>query len=107
MPRAPLTRSRISLAWMGTGYCRASSTAARAAMAWVPVQTPQMRSTKAHTSRGSRLQAITSMPRYCVVDVQAFLITPSPASISTRRWPSMRVTGSMTTRLDSGTAADV
>ncbi len=30
----------------------------------VPVQTPQMRSTKAHTSRRSR-QAITSMPRYC------------------------------------------
>lgn len=56
---------------------------------------------------GSRLQAITSMPRYCVVDVQAFLMTPSPASISTRRWPSMRVTGSMTTRLDSGTSADV
>lgn len=35
------------------------------------------------------------------------LMTPSPASISTRRWPSMRVTGSMTTRLDSGTSADV
>ena len=44
----------------------ASSTARRDANAWVDVQTPQIRCTKAHTSRGSRFLATNSIPRQAV-----------------------------------------
>ena len=45
---------------------KASSTERKDAMACVDVQTPQIRCTKAHTSRGSRPLATNSIPRQAV-----------------------------------------
>ena len=78
----------------------ASSTARTEVSAWVPVQTPQIRSVKAQASRGSRSFRITSMPRHIVpVDTALRITLFSSTLTSTRRWPSMRVTGSTTTRV--------
>jgi hypothetical protein len=66
----------------------------------VPVQTPQMRSTKAQASRGSRPLRMTSRPRHMVpVETALRMTLLSSRFTSTRMWPSMRVTGSTTTRL--------
>src|SRR5438874_11717801 len=59
-----------------------------------------MRSQKAHASRGSRPLRMTSMPRHMVPDEMASPMAPWALRIaSTRRWPSMRVTGSTTIRV--------
>ena len=59
-------RLRMELAFSGIWMPRASSTARTLVKAWVPVQTPQMRSVKAQASRGSRPLRITSSPRHMV-----------------------------------------
>ena len=64
------------------------------------MQTPQNRCVKSHASRGSRPFRISSIPRNIWPDDQAFFTWPPSTSTSTRRWPSMRVTGSTTIRLD-------
>jgi hypothetical protein len=57
---------RIELAFSGMSIPSAFSTARTLVSAWVPVQTPQMRWTKAQASRGSRPFRITSSPRHIV-----------------------------------------
>ena len=57
---------RIVLAFSGILIDSASSTARTEVSAWVPVQTPQIRSVNAQASRGSRPRRITSMPRHIV-----------------------------------------
>jgi hypothetical protein len=91
---------RMLLAFSGILMDSASSTARTEVSAWVPVQTPQMRSVKAQASRGSRPLRITSRPRHMVpVDTALRITFLSSRFTSTRRWPSMRQTGSTTTRL--------
>jgi len=65
------------------------------------VHTPQMRSTKAQASRGSRPLRMTSRPRHIVpvLTRRRGSRCSSSSSTSMRRWPSMRVTGSTTTRV--------
>ena len=63
----------------------ASSTATTEATECTPVHTPQMRPTKAHTSRGSRPRQISSMPRNMVVSLHASEIFPFSCSNSMRR----------------------
>ena len=90
---------RMVLAFSGILMSSASSTARTEVSAWVPVQTPQIRSVKAQASRGSRPFRITSMPRHIVPVDTALRITLLASTLtSTRRWPSIRVTGSTTTR---------
>src|SRR4051812_40432805 len=91
-------RLRMYCALSGTSSCRAFSTARTEAMAWTVVHTPQNRCVKSHASRGSRPCRIRSMPRNICPDDHAFLTTPPSTSASMRRWPSMRVTGSMVIR---------
>ena len=93
-------RLRIELAFSGMAIPSASSTARTEVSACVPVQTPQMRSVNAQASRGSRFLRMTSMPRHIVPVETALRMTLSESTFtSTRRWPSMRVTGSTTIRL--------
>jgi hypothetical protein len=76
----------------------AFSTARIEAMACTVVQTPQIRWANAHASRGSRPFRISSIPRNIVDEDQASRTAPPSTSASIRRCPSMRVTGSTTTR---------
>ena len=94
-----MIRLRSSRALGGGAAPIAFSTARIDAMAWTVVQTPQMRCVNAHASRGSRPFRMISMPRNIVDEDQASLTLPPSTSASMRRWPSMRVTGSTTTRL--------
>src|SRR5689334_10653903 len=82
----------------GTCSCSAFSTARTDAIACTVVHTPQNRWVKSHASRGSRPWRIRSMPRNICPDDHAFRTTPPSISASMRRWPSMRVTGSMVIR---------
>ena len=63
---APIIRLRMSWAFGGSSYFRASSTARTEAMPCTRVQTPQMRWAKAQASRGSRPFRMISMPRTMV-----------------------------------------
>jgi len=91
---------RMELAFSGISIPTPSSTARTLASAWVPVQTPQIRSVKAQASRGSRPRRITSSPRHMVpVDTALRMTLLSSRFTSQRMCPSMRVTGSTTTRL--------
>lgn len=91
---------RIEFAFSGIVIPSAFSTARTEVSAWVPVQTPQLRSVNAHASRGSRPRRMTSMPRHIVPLETALRITLSESRLaSMRRWPSMRVSGSITIRL--------
>jgi hypothetical protein len=91
--------SRIRCAFFGIVMPSASSTARTEVSAWQPVHTPQMRSTKAQASRGSRPLRITSRPRHMVpVDTALRMMLFSSTFTSQRMWPSMRVTGSTTMR---------
>src|SRR4051812_8003682 len=90
---------RMVLAFSGILIFSASSTARTDVSAWVPVQTPQIRSVNAQASRGSRPRRITSIPRHIVPVETALRMTLLESTFtSSRRWPSMRVTGSTTTR---------
>ena len=60
-------------------------------------QTPQMRCANCQQSRGSRSFMKISKPRNCVAVFHASVTLPFSTTHVTRRWPSMRVTGSMTT----------
>ena len=93
-------RFRMYCAFSGTSRPSAFSTVLTDAIAWTVVQTPQKRWVKSHASRGSRPFRIVSIPRNIWPDDQAFFTRPPSTSTSTRRWPSMRVTGSTTIRLD-------
>ena len=57
---------RIVFAFSGISMPSACSTQRTEASACTPVQTPQMRCTKAHASRGSRPRRMTSSPRHIV-----------------------------------------
>jgi hypothetical protein len=90
---------RIELALSGMVIPSASSTARTDVSAWVPVQTPQIRSVKAQASRGSRPFRITSRPRHMVPVETALRMTLSSSTFTSQRmWPSIRVTGSTTMR---------
>jgi hypothetical protein len=90
---------RIELAFSGIVIPSASSTARTDVSAWVPVQTPQIRSVKAQASRGSRPRRMTSRPRHMVPVETALRMTPSSSTFTSQRmWPSIRVTGSTTIR---------
>src|SRR3954452_19383365 len=90
---------RIVLAFSGILISSAFSTARTEVNACVPVQTPQIRSVNAQESRGSRPRRITSMPRHIVPVETALRMTLLLSTFtSSRRWPSMRVTGSTTMR---------
>src|SRR5689334_5169151 len=90
---------RMVLAFSGIWMFSAFSTARTEVSAWVPVQTPQIRSVNAQASRGSRPRRITSMPRHIVPVETALRMTLLESTFtSSRRWPSMRVTGSTTMR---------
>src|SRR4051794_21779070 len=89
---------RMYCALSGTSSCSAFSTARTEAMACTVVHTPQKRWVKSHASRGSLPCRIRSMPRNIWPDDHAFLTMPPSTSASMRRWPSMRVTGSMVIR---------
>src|SRR5512140_180371 len=95
-------RFRTSWALSGISRPSALSTDRTEAMACTVVQTPQMRWVNTHASRGSRPFKIVSMPRHMVPEDQAFLTAPPSTSTSMRRWPSMRVTGSMVMSLLMG-----
>ena len=90
---------RMVLAFSGIWMFSAFSTARTEVSAWVPVQTPQIRSVKAQASRGSRPLRMTSRPRHIVPVETALRMTLFSSTLtSTRMWPSIRVTGSTTTR---------
>ena len=87
-------------AFFGILIPSASSTERTDASACTPVHTPQMRSTNAHASRGSRPLRMTSRPRHIVPVDTALRMTLSLSTLtSIRRCPSMRVIGSTTMRL--------
>jgi hypothetical protein len=86
-------------AFLGTAMPSAFSTARTEAIACTVVQTPQNRWVMAQASRGSRPSRICSTPRHMVPEAQASVTLPPSTSQSMRRWPSMRVMGSMTMRL--------
>src|SRR5579862_7525462 len=77
----------------------ASSTERTLAIACTVVQTPQKRWVNNHASRGSRPSRIFSIPRHIVQEAHASETAPFSTSTSTRRCPSMRVIGSIVTRL--------
>src|SRR3954471_22272991 len=91
-------RLRMYCALSGTSSCSAFSTARTDAIACTVVHTPQNRCVKSHASRGSRPCRMRSMPRNIWPDDHALRTTPPSTSASMRRWPSMRVTGSMVIR---------
>ncbi len=86
---------RMSWAFRGTSSPSAFSTERTDAIACTVVQTPQMRWVKTQASRGSRPCRMVSMPRHMVPLDQASLTAPPSTSTSMRRWPSIRVTGSI------------
>src|SRR5581483_10606877 len=88
-------RLRINCAFGGMGSRRASSTARTLAIACTVVQTPQKRCVNSQASRGSRPSRMFSIPRHIVQLAHAFCTLPPSTSTSTRRWPSIRVTGSI------------
>src|ERR1043165_2763919 len=92
-------RLRMYWALTGTAICRAFSTARTDAIACTVVHTPQNRWVIAQASRGSRPSRICSTPRHMVPEAQASVTLPLSTTQSMRRWPSMRVMGSMTMRL--------
>ena len=75
----------MSSAFGGITMPSASSTERTEASAWTVVQTPQVRSAKAHASRGSRPRRMISSPRTIVPELNASVTTPSFTSTSTRR----------------------
>ncbi len=75
---------------------RADSTALTDAWAWTVVHTPQIRCAQIHASRGSLSLRMSSIPRNIVPEEYAWVTAPPSTVASMRRWPSMRVTGSMT-----------
>src|SRR3954465_11037619 len=89
---------RMYCALSGTSSCSAFSTARTEAIACTVVHTPQNRCVNSHASRGSRPCRMRSMPRNICPDDHALRTTPPSTSASMRRWPSMRVTGSMVIR---------
>ncbi len=90
----------MMLAVSGMAIPSASSTERTDASACTPVHTPQILSTNAHASRGSRPLRITSSPRHIVPVETALVIVPFVSTLhSMRRWPSMRQMGSTTIRL--------
>src|SRR5262245_19560095 len=86
-------------AFGGIGSWSASSTARTDAIAWTVVQTPQKRCANTHASRGSRPRRIVSMPRHIVHETRESVTWPPSTTTSTRRCPSMRVTGSIVSRV--------
>src|SRR5271165_4315922 len=82
----------------GTVMPSALSTARQLVSACTVVHTPQTRSVMAHASRGSRPIRIFSRPLTMVPDENASVMKPFSTTASTRRWPSIRVTGSTTMR---------
>src|SRR3546814_18412244 len=60
-----------------------------------------MRCANTHAARGSRPFRIISMPRHIWPEDQALVTRPRSTSTSTRKCPSMRVMGSITTRVIS------
>src|SRR5271166_3850899 len=88
-------RLRMYWALRGISRPRAFSTARTEAMACTDVQTPQMRWANSHASRGSRPRRMSSMPRHIWPEAQASWTLPPSTSTSIRRWPSIRVIGSM------------
>src|SRR3569833_3504206 len=79
--------------------CSASSTERTEVMPCTRAQTPQILCANAQASRGSRPRRMISMPRTMVPAEYALVILPlASVSASMRRWPSMRVMGSTTTR---------
>src|SRR5512135_1087781 len=88
-------RFRMYWALRGISRPRAFSTARTEAMACTVVQTPQMRWVNSHASRGSRPKRMSSMPRHIWPEAQASRTLPPSTSTSIRRWPSIRVIGSM------------
>src|SRR5512135_2162487 len=88
-------RFRMYWALRGISRPRAFSTARTEAMACTVVQTPQMRWVNSHASRGSRPKRMSSMPRHIWPEAQAFWTLPPSTSTSIRKWPSIRVIGSM------------
>src|SRR5512137_1094925 len=92
---APILRLRMYWALSGISSPSAFSTERTEASAWTVVQTPQNRCVNAQASRGSRPFRMTSTPRHIVPDDQALVTFPPSTSHSIRRWPSIRVTGSI------------
>ena len=88
----------MSCALSGISSPRAFSTARTEAMAWTVVHTPQMRWVNRYASRGSRPCKMSSMPRHIWPDDQELRTLPPSTSTSMRRWPSMRVIGSIVMR---------
>src|SRR5208337_457784 len=88
---------RLRMYWALGGISRpmAFSTARTEAMACTVVQTPQMRWVNSHASRGSRPRRMSSMPRQIWTEAQASRTLPPSTYTSIRRWPSIRVIGSM------------
>ncbi|MNH40001.1 hypothetical protein D3C79_1012500 [compost metagenome] len=82
---AAMMRLRMNCALTGTLAPMAFSTARTEAMAWIEVQTPQIRCTIIQASRGSLPLRISSMPRHMVPDDQALVTTPPSISQSMRR----------------------
>ena len=73
----------------------ASSTARTDAIACTVVQTPQIRWAQIQPSRASLPSTIFSMPRNIVPEAHASVTLPPSTCASMRRWPSIRVTGSI------------
>ena len=93
----PAIRLRMSSALGGGEAPIAFSTARTDAMACTVVQTPQIRWAQIQASRGSLPSRIVSIPRNIVAAAHASVTLPPRTSASMRRWPSMRVTGSILT----------
>src|SRR5579862_7772324 len=85
-------------AFSGISSFNASSTDRTLAMACTVVHTPQKRCVNSHASRGSRPRKIFSMPRHMVHEAHALLTALLSTSTSMRRWPSIRVIGSIVIR---------
>src|SRR5450755_341830 len=95
----PAIRLRTSSAFGGGVAPMASSTARTEAIAWTVVHTPQIRCAQIQASRGSRPSTIFSIPRNIVPDAHASVTLPPDTSASIRKWPSIRVTGSILIRV--------
>src|SRR5438477_6626184 len=91
-------RLRMYCAFAGICNFSASSTERTLAMACTVVHTPQKRWVNSQASRGSRPSRIFSMPRHMVHDAHALEMAPLSTSTSTRKWPSIRVIGSIVMR---------
>ena len=87
---------RIILALSGIVMLSAASTALTELVECTVVQTPQIRDTNVHASRGSLPFSMTSKPLHIVPATQASAIFPPSTLASTRMCPSIRVMGSTT-----------